>query len=612
MPRKTSQKRWIPISVIAVVWLAVGMTAPLLINVSDNAIEPETGSVVAAPRHSFTVSTPYKLVPELGLTLADGALGLSANSAAGRTLNQRDALIASGQSELVMEGGTLALFGAIAANANGATPPEMRGPEAPIASAIRSRKFKSISLKSGSVRIALPNGRAEEITNAAVVITPGSQSAYTVVGKGTWRGREATFEIAQSAAPAAEAANDKEGATDAPTRAPRSNVTFKLNSEPLSFAFAGVITASATPHMTGTATIKAKTFAAMADLVGGEFKAGNAVRDVEISGKTDWREDRLVFESARLRLGEHEATGGIVVAHKDDRPAITGTLDFQSFDIGPFLRPSGATGAFADATDVWSRLWSLVKAPFSKAVDFDLRMSAEALSLDQIALGRSAMTLRLHDGIFRGQFAEFRLADGLGTGEVSVDFNKPRSNFSFQGKIDNVDLGQLSQSLPEALRMAIGGRGGIRADVTTSGETMVDMITSLAGNVRVRMPKGAVVGVDLPKLAELKGPSDVAKLTGASDVKSLKSEIVFFNGTAFCRSLIATTPSNQISASGALNLSSGEISISTKFTPHPKLQQADTDSSKPVSKAPEPVVIDVDGTLRRAVATPKSVNLIDD
>ncbi|MEO1795195.1 MAG: hypothetical protein AAFU50_11420, partial [Pseudomonadota bacterium] len=273
MLKRRTSRRWIPISAIAILWLVIGMTAPILLSVTDRKIETQTTSVVAAPRHAHIVSAPLKLGLGGGLLLEGGNLSLSDASSVGRSLKERDALINDGRSHVVLADGEISLFGGIATG-SGADP--MQGPEAPLAAATRQLNFQSLTMKSGAVSFAMPNGTRERISAAEIVIEPSrDRTSVSMKGKGFWRGLPAKFEIAhRKAGPDAVAATVASASSDPQTPdasldidRPITEVSFALRAKTIVLAFTGTVMSGANPVMRGRTRIEAADFSKMAGII---------------------------------------------------------------------------------------------------------------------------------------------------------------------------------------------------------------------------------------------------------------------------------------------------------------------------------------------------------
>ncbi len=566
MVKRRISNRWIPISMIAVLWLVIGMTAPILLSVSDRKIETQTTSVVAAPRHTHIVSAPLKLGLGGGLVLESGNLSLSDESSVDRTLKERDAIIEEGRAQMVLADGEIALFGGIASG-TGSDP--MQGPEAPLAAATRELNFQSLTVKSGAIAFAMPNGTRERISSAEVVIEPSrDRTSVSMKGKGFWRGLPATFEIAhRKAGPNAQAV--ARAATDPQTPdasvdvdRPVSRVSFSLRAKTIALAFTGTVMSGAKPVLRGQTRIEATDFSQLAGLIGGSFDAGSRLKNVRLEGESVWQNGRLVFQTAQLAIGRHVATGSLAIAQKEDEPNISGTLDFKTFDIADLI-VAGSRDETAEPSleDWWRIVWEKLRNPMRAPLGIDLRLSADQLMLGSANIGRSAMTLSLHKGQLRAQLAEFAFAGGQGSGELGINFNRARSNITIGGAVNNADLAAVNRLLPKSVAMPLQGQARIEVDLTTEGSTEREALSGLAGTVRVRLPAGGTLKLDTKKLSEVSSSKPYADLSGATDIEKFSAELAFFNGQAFCRNLKAATATHVIEGAGSLDLASLDVAF---------------------------------------------------
>jgi len=263
----------------------------------------------------------------------------------------------------------------------------------------------------------------------------------------------------------------------------------------------------------------------------------------------------------------NEATGTLSVNFSGERPAIEGTLGFETLDLTTYFRSDGETGQTSGES-----LLSLVSGandlnfPLVRAVDADLRISSDSVVVPGVIIGSSAATISLKDGKMIADVAELEIDDGTrGGGQLRVNMSGPEPSYDIRGKLQDLDLGRAAQAIFG--HATIQGRGNAVVEISATGNTGTSLLNSLGGKLYVTMADGGSIGLDIDQLsAAAKSPETpgawTLASTGAMSVDQLDARFELVNGVIRTESAQATAGERAVEAEGAINLAAGMLDLS--------------------------------------------------
>ena len=273
----------------------------------------------------------------------------------------------------------------------------------------------------------------------------------------------------------------------------------------------------------------------------------------------------MSFDRAEFTLDGNTAMGTMMLKFAGERPAIEGTLAFQSFDLAPYVaqaRPS----AFSLASNWLSAIAipGLGSRSFLTEVDADIRLSANNIINGSVRLGRSAASLSIKNGKLFGDVAELELDQGgRGEGQFTADATGPEPLYTLHADLSDIDF---ETAAPYLSAILIEGTGDVRADLTASGASETDVARSLAGKISFDLSEGARLGVNLSALphataapAPVEGWGEVG--TGSTAFTKLTANLTAFRGVLKTETFEAATGDNSLAAAGSVDLENKTMDV---------------------------------------------------
>src|SRR5690606_14611857 len=148
----------------------LGLSAPLVFDFKASEFRLSNVAVFAAARDGHDIAVPVDIAPALRIRLERGSIALNAaDRSAG---SEADVVPADGSAELIIDGGEFQIAGPQdQAQAGDA------GPAAPLIRALRALNFDTVVIRQGTVRLALPDGRIETLTNVLAEVRRDGRSS---------------------------------------------------------------------------------------------------------------------------------------------------------------------------------------------------------------------------------------------------------------------------------------------------------------------------------------------------------------------------------------------------------------------------------------------------
>ena len=312
--------RRLPSFAIAVlVWLGLGLTAPVLVTLysSDLALQD---TVVAAPRDTYAMSRQIVLSTFPLVTVDRG--NIIALNAAGKPTSgaETDAMLSAGSANLVLDGATFS----IAAQPH-AVADDIR-PLAPLVTALVDTRYEVISIRRGAVLIGLGGGHVELLTDVHANASLKRKGLMTAKGNGILRGQRVDFDLTVGLA-----ADRK---TAAPERLP-----LKLNVKggPLDVHFDGRMSETDGIEIVGGGEVSIGRVRQLARWFGVRWPTGPGFGDFHAKGQVELKKQTLAFERAAVRMDGNDANGTIALGFAGPRPMISGTLAFKSLNASHYF-----------------------------------------------------------------------------------------------------------------------------------------------------------------------------------------------------------------------------------------------------------------------------------
>lgn len=533
------------------VWLACGMTAPLLISGNPVRFSISSGSVVASPRDSHTVTAPVVLAQVPRLTLERGTIfpvDASGRAIVDGTFRPQ---LTGGTVRLVLDNASLRIEGGkldAAADAGAIL--------SPFIEALTGAQFESATLRRSTITLVLPDGRSETLQDVEAEITPKRKSSIAINGAGLLRGQRIAFAATSGGV------GDKRNIKSVPLK-------FAIKGPQLEASFDGRAGVNDVLQLQGAVEFSVPDIRQTARWFGAFWPTGKGLRDLTGRGQLEWSGASLALNKATFRMDENDATGTLSLKFSDARPSIGGTLALKVFDLAHYFPVSGA--GLTAGSKIWQTFAAAdISLPLAQHFDADLRISADRVRLGAVQLGRSAATLSLSQGRLLADLGAFEFDGGRGSGQLIADFNSRLPKLTLRGKLEDVDSARATSAMLG--HAVVVGRSIVTTDLTARGRTGRELMDGAVGKVTaIVRGAGTRLGVDLYALnvASQKRAVDGwgSGGRGQTSFDEIEAKFSLNNSTLVLDDLRATSKDDVTVINGTVEPANARLNVTVTQTP---------------------------------------------
>ena len=231
---------------------------------------------------------------------------------------------------------------------------------------------------------------------------------------------------------------------------------------------------------------------AAADIV---LEPGETLKTFSIDAKTGGTIEQIDLNNIALQLDDLSGRGRVGANLKGARPLITADLAVGVVDLTPFMGE-----ADPDAPAGWS------KAPLDLSslslLDADIALAAQTLIIDNIQLNDASLTARLRNGDLTTDLQSFKVFGGNWGGDLTLQTSRstPALAMSFTG--ESILFEEMLKTFTGLDR--ISGGGTFKFTANSRGASLYDIMNGLNGNLSANLANGALKGIDLGKLFQVR------------------------------------------------------------------------------------------------------------
>lgn len=547
--------------------LLVLVAAPYFIDARYNDLSLRGAAVFAASGHSYSLSSPVRLLAAPVVELESGTLSMPPNRSGMARSGEVIAMLITGtNARMTLEKATFTVdFSTSEASlAHGS---ETSG-TAPLVDTFQKLKFDALAVRDSAIRLKMADGTILLLDELTVDVTARPDGVVRATGSFVFRGEKVAFDTTIGTGP-----DPQSGA-----RA----LAASLNGALLTAKLDGTFLIGESPRVLAPqAELVIPNVRRAARWLGASADPGAGFENFAAKGQLEWVNHTVAFQKATVQMDGNEATGTLSVNFSGARPAIDGTLGLKTLDLSKYF---GASAPAVDGASPDSLLSLVHKAsglefPLIQTVDADLRISSDSVVVPGVVIGRSAATISLKGGKMLADIAELEIDDGThGGGQLRIDANGPRPVYDIRGKLESLDLGRAAQAIFG--HPTVQGRGELIVDISAAGDNGAALLSSLGGKLCVTLNEGGQLGIDVNKLvASLNSPEPIGvwrqASAGAIAIDKLDARFALANGTIRTESAEALSGARAMKAEGAIDLPTRSLDLELAIRDRPSTEEGE-------------------------------------
>jgi AsmA protein len=262
-----------------------------------------------------------------------------------------------------------------------------------------------------------------------------------------------------------------------------------LKSDLLTASFNGVVAAD--HSLTGTLAADAASARRLGAWLGVGMPAGSGLGKLSLSANLAYRTGLASLDALKLALDGMTVTGRLTVATDGPRPRLGGQLAADRLDFNPYMQSAASEGAG------WSR--KPIAFDMLKRVDADLALSAGAVLVRKLAIGKTSLRLVLVDGVLHADLDRMTLYGGSGHARLDLDDSGRVPQIRTSLDFSNVAMARFLGDTIGVRR--VEGSGRLVLDAASRGASTDAMMRALSGKGAITVGNGQIRGVNLGLVA---------------------------------------------------------------------------------------------------------------
>ncbi|MCC2095398.1 MAG: AsmA family protein [Hyphomicrobiales bacterium] len=275
-----------------------------------------------------------------------------------------------------------------------------------------------------------------------------------------------------------------------------SGIKLDINSRLLTLALDGIVTARTGWQYQGKLETASTAFRPLLNVAGAEWPLSANVSNVSVAGQLNVRPGSLSLSSLELQIDGTSFSGAIGVLMKDKRPSVTATLATDSLAVdhraANLPRLNGPNGR-----------WNKTPLPLRPlaAANLDVRMSAKTASFDNVVAEDVAIVALARNGSIEMSISSPKSYAGAFRASFSLEQGPALPAISGALNFERIDAQSFLASISSRLRLSGQATGEIQ--FRSAGDNFSDIASLMSGNLKLRLAKGQVSGLDLGQALDL-------------------------------------------------------------------------------------------------------------
>lgn len=349
---------------------------------------------------------------------------------------------------------------------------------------------------------------------------------------------------------------------------------FAIASTPLRASFTGTVANLAQPQGEGELTVTTPSIRRLAGIFDMPMGEGSTLGSASIESRASLAANTLTFADAKISVDGNESEGALSIDFTGHRPAVQGTLAFESLDLSAYAEALASLVAAARATpDLPLPLAGL------DSNDLDLRISAAQVLLGSARLGRTAASATIRDERLDLSIGEAQLYGGRLSASLSASLRDNAASASLQGRIDGLPVRAALSDLAGVSQ--IDGIGSGTVSLSAHGTNWNGLMASLSGSGKATIADGTFDGVNIAALSQAitsDGTMSGNLLGGSTKFRQADGTFTIDADRIAAPSILVTGSGYTITLSGEAPLQSPSLSARGELT----IDRASGTTSTPV------------------------------
>lgn len=303
-----------------------------------------------------------------------------------------------------------------------------------------------------------------------------------------------------------------------------------LASSPMTLTFDGMANLSDNPFFAGDLTMASPSMRQTLQWAGTEIKPGEAIGALSLDAEIQVQNGRAMLNDVILELEGNRGIGVLDVQNPEDgAPGISGTLAFNTLDVGSFLR------AFTPLPQSGEEIAETIDTSFLHQLTLDMRLSSQSATLGPLNLTSLAAAARIVEGRAVFDIGDAEAYGGRLSGRIVLAESGAQGGGEVKFSARDINLAaalgalEIGGPLPQ-------GTATLNLALSSRYPTWATGLRDLDGMFEISIADGSIPSFDIDQFRELAAKQRFFGLSGVADgsfaFSSAEFKASFANGLA--------------------------------------------------------------------------------
>ena len=273
-----------------------------------------------------------------------------------------------------------------------------------------------------------------------------------------------------------------------------SPVDLAIQSASLSAAVSGLARLDDGLNLAGSIDVTVPDLRKLAQWAGVHIDGKAGLKQFSARAAVDLTGQTVKLSRATVAMDGMNAQGDVILALAGERPRLTASLGLDRLDTSIYTgrQPSAAGNQQGD--------WSDDPIDFSSlnSLDAKLRLRTGGIAYGDVNFGETLLDIDINSGKLSADLKKITLYSSSATGSLSLDGTTRRPRLT--GKLEASGLDALALLTDFAGTSRFEGKLATSLDLSATGASQRELVSTLAGTARFRLTDGAILGIDMARM----------------------------------------------------------------------------------------------------------------
>lgn len=275
----------------------------------------------------------------------------------------------------------------------------------------------------------------------------------------------------------------------------RTSATLTVAAKPIALSFAGQMSLSRGMRLGGNVNLKTSSMRRLAEWAGSPLAPGKGLGALAVKGALGYGDNTIGLKNATINLDGMKIVGDTTISLKGARPMVTARVGIDQINVNAYTGKGGSVGGGASRGG-----WSTTPIDMSglQAVDADIALNAGKIVYDKTTLSKVSARVKLNAGVLDATLNKMTLYGGAAAGAIRLNGARRVPSIAGSLSTNGVNAYQLLRDF--AGFEWLEGATAITAQISATGRSQAEWVSTLGGKMKIVFSNGAIRGVNIAKM----------------------------------------------------------------------------------------------------------------